>query len=153
MEKIEKSNLQLQKNTHKYNFSLIMIFLTFFGCSNEIKETTYKYNSNEYHEKIKEFKISLNKAKEIASRLYFKKNPNSKKYSFSLNFILGDYYIFCNSNCLYNLKTTQYFLKGIWINGKTGKAIYKDTEEYVKILIEIPSENLNSYSGTIKKPE
>lgn len=82
MEKIEKSNLQLQKNTHKYNFSLIMIFLTFFGCSNEIKETTYKYNSNEYHEKIKEFKISLNKAKRLPHAYILKKIRTRKSIVF-----------------------------------------------------------------------
>ncbi len=153
MEKTEKNNLQSQKNTHKYKFSLIMIILSIFSCSNEIKETTCKYNSDEYYEKIKEFEIPIEEAKEIASLLYFKNNPNSKEYNFSLNFILGDFYVFCDSNCLYNLKTTQYFLKGIWINGKTGKAIHKDTDEYIKILIDIPSKKLYSYSGTIKKSE
>lgn len=153
MEKTEKNNLQSQKNTLKYNFGLIMIILTLFSCSNEIKETTYIYNSDKYHEKIKEFKISFNKAKEIASHLYFEKNPNFEVYNFSLNFILGDYYIFCDSNCLYNLKTTQYFLKGVWVNGKTGNAIYKDTDDYVKVTLNIPSSGLTSYSGSIKKSE
>ncbi len=153
MEKTEKSNLQSQKSIYKYNLCLIVTILTLFSCSNEITETTYKYNSDEYHEKIREFRTSFNEAKEIASLLYFEKNPNATEYNFSLNFILGDYYIFCDSNCLYNLKTTQYFLKGIWVNGKTGKAIYKNTDKYVKIHLDIPYTNLNSYSGTIKKSE
>lgn len=153
MEKIEKNNLQSQKNIHKYNFGLIMLILTLFSCSNEIKETTYKYNSDEYHEKIKELKVPLDKAKDIASHFYFENNQNSKEFNFSLNFILGDFYVFCDSNCLYNLKTAQYFLKGIWVNGETGEAIYKDTDEYVKIIIDVPYSDLNTFSGTIKKPE
>lgn len=153
MEKTEKNNLLSQKNTHKYNLVLIMLILTLFSCSNEIKETTYLYNTDEYYEKIKELKIPLEKAKEIASQYYFENNKNSKEFNFSLNFILGDFYIFCDSNCLYNLKTTQYFLKGIWINGKTGESIYKDTDEYIKVIIDIPFSNLNTFSGTIEKSE
>jgi hypothetical protein len=127
-----------------------MIILTSLSCSNEIKKTTYVFNSEEYNEKIKEFDVSFNNATAIASRLYFEKNPNAEAYHFSFDLILGDYYIFCDTNRLYNLKTTQYVLNGIWVNGKTGEALQKDTDVYVKVLLDIPFTKLNSNFGTIK---
>ncbi len=150
MEKTEKNSLQSLKSSLNYNFFIMMIILVALRCSNEIKKTAYIYNSEEYKEKIKAFDVSFDNAKVIASRLYFEKHPNAEAYHFSFDLILGDYYIFCDTNRLYNSKTTQYYLKGIWVNGKTGEALQKDTNAYVNVLLDIPFTKLNSNFGTIK---
>lgn len=148
MVKIEKNIYQLHKNIIKYS-SIITILFILFSCCNEKTKVVYKYNSIEYKKKLKEFTVSLETAGNIASQLYFENHPNSKEYHFTLDIIFDEYYLFCESNCLYNGKTGQYFLSGIWVNGKTGKALYKNTNEYVKIHIDIPSSYSTKYSGTI----
>ena len=58
---------------------------------------------------------------------------------FDLDIIYGDYYIFKPKWEPYNLKTGNYNLSGIWINGNTGEIKEVKTNENIKILLEYNS--------------
>lgn len=124
--------------------------LSLYSCNNEYKGKVILYNSNQYFEKINSFEISIEKASIIASENYFKNFQDSSEYKFTLDMILDDYYIFTSPR-IYNPKTTEYLLSGIWVNGKTGVCLDKKTDEYIKVLMPTPSTELTSYSGKINK--
>ena len=133
----------------RFKILYVFVMLSVFSCSNEYEGNIFIYNSAEYKNKVKEFKISIEKASNIAAKINFENYPNTSEYKFTLDFILDDHYVFVSPSRLYNKKTTEYFLSGIWVNGKTGAAIDKKTNKYVKILLDIPSTELTSYSGRI----
>lgn len=146
METKQNNSLLLQKNTVKFKILFIMGILSFLGCSQESKQTIYKYNSEEYNQKIKEFNVSIGEAAELVSKFYDEKNISENKQEILLDIVLGDFYIFPSTPAFYNPKTTKYILSGIWINGKTGEVLEKDTEKYVKVLLKIPFTKTTRYS-------
>jgi len=152
MEKIKEKSLHLQNDSLKFNLIIILVsLLGLFSCSNKVNETVYKYNSKEYLNKLKEFKIPMKEASYMASKLYFKNNPNIKEYDCTLDIVLGDYYIFSGYPRIYVSKTQKYYLSGIWVNGKTGEVVKKETDRSVLVDLEIPFTELNSYTAIIER--
>lgn len=144
------SNLLLQKNIKKFKILFIMGILSFFGCSSkEVNKPVYKYNTEEYNQKIKEFDVSIDKAIEIAANSL--NDKEEKTQELTLDIVYGDFYIFKPSEILYNHKTGHYSLSGIWINGKTGDMIEKDTEKYVKVTLKIPFTDSTRYNRAVNK--
>lgn len=150
MEKIEKSRLPLQKHLRNSNLIIIMSLLSLFSCSNK-KRTIVKYNSIEYKEKSKTFKVSIEEAANKAAKVFFDKNPNNAEYDFRLDLLLNDYYIFREYNSFYNLKTGNYNLSGIWVDGKNGEVLVKEKDDIIKVTLKIPFSDLTSYSGPLLK--
>ncbi|MEB3004026.1 hypothetical protein [Capnocytophaga sp. G2] len=68
---------------------------------------------------------------------------------FELDIIYGDYYIFKPKGEPYSLKTGNYNLSGIWINGNTGEIKEVKTNKNIKILLEYNSHI--SYTRRIEK--
>ena len=58
---------------------------------------------------------------------------------YCLDVIYGDYYIFKPKWEPYSLKTGNYNLSGIWINGNTGEIKEVKTNKNIKILLEYNS--------------
>lgn len=114
----------------------------------KVNKPVYIYNTEEYNQKIKEFDVSIDKAVEIA--INFLDDKEEKIQELTLDIVYDDFYIFKPSTVLYNHKRGQYFLSGIWVNGKTGDIIKEDTEKYVKITLKIPFTNLTRYNKTVK---
>ena len=68
---------------------------------------------------------------------------------FELDIIYGDYYIFKPKWELYNLKTANYNLSGIWINGNSGEIKEVKTNKNIKVILEYNSHI--SYTRRITK--
>ena len=68
---------------------------------------------------------------------------------FELDIIYGDYYIFKPKGEPYNLKTGNYNLSGIWINGNTGEIKEVKTNKNIKVILEYNSHI--SYTRRITK--
>jgi hypothetical protein len=141
--------VKLVKIPPEENFSTNGHFWTaYIGQLNEANKPFYKYNTEEYNQKIKEFDVSIDKAVEIATN--FLNNKEEKKQELILDIVYGDFYIFKPSEILYNHKTGHYSLSGIWVNGKTGDVVEKDTEKYVKITLKIPFTDSTRYQKAVK---
>ena len=68
---------------------------------------------------------------------------------FDLDIIYGDYYIFKPKWEPYNLKTGNYNLSGIWLNGNTGEIKEVKTNKRIKVILENTSHI--SYTRRIEK--
>ena len=66
-----------------------------------------------------------------------------------MDIIYGDYYIFKPKWEPYNLKTGNYNLSGIWINGNTGEIKEVKTNKRIKVILENTSHI--SYTRRITK--
>ena len=121
-----------------------MGILSFFGCVKKTEKLIYMYNSEEYHQKITNFNISIDEAAQLASKFLIKEK-NINKGELVLNIVYGDYYIFSTTSYFYNPKTTRYNLSGVWVNGKTGDIIEKQTKDYVEVILKIPFTSTTRY--------
>ncbi|PQL94926.1 hypothetical protein [Apibacter adventoris] len=111
------------------------------------KEEFYIYGTSEFKEKEKELKISLEEAAQIYANYEFQLLVNKKDtLSCNLDIIYNNNYIF--SPFLYNAKTGEYNLSGIWINGDTGEAKKIKTDKNIHIILKIPK---NYYKKEIIK--
>lgn len=71
----------------------ILLFLS--ACKEDTPpEVIIPYNSKAYHEKFNDFNFDITSALEIASKVYFSKEEQKAKFSYSLEILIGDYYIF-----------------------------------------------------------
>jgi len=68
---------------------------------------------------------------------------------FELDIIYGDYYIFKPKWEPYSLKTANYNLSGIWINGNTGEIKEVKTNKSIEVILENTSHI--SYTRRIEK--
>ena len=68
---------------------------------------------------------------------------------FELDIIYGDYYIFKPKWEPYSLKTGNYNLSGIWINGNSGEIKEVKTNKNIKVILEYNSHI--SYTRRITK--
>ena len=120
----------------KINFKLILIILQIIiiGCHDKKEKPYCVYNSKEYQEKVKEFKLDINQANELVAKAYFKEFPVKKEYYNTLSIVYGDYYLFPSKP--YNLKLGNYFLSGYWVNGNTGEVKKVDNNEFIKLILE-----------------
>ena len=112
------------------------ILSSIFSC--KVEKDISIYRTEEFKKKEKIFKLSLDEAGQKCIK-YILKEEIANDGFFKLDIIYGDYYIFKPKWELYNLKTGNYNLSGIWINGNTGEIKEVKTNENIKILLEYNS--------------
>ena len=112
------------------------ILSSIFSC--KVEKDISIYRTEEFKKKEKTFKLSLDEAEQKCIK-YILKEEIANDGFFELDIIYGDYYIFKPKGELYNLKTGNYNLSGIWINGNTGEIKEVKTNENIKILLEYNS--------------
>ena len=115
---------------------IIGILSSIFSC--KVEKDISIYRTEEFKKKEKTFKLSLDEAGQKCIK-YILKEEIANDGFFELDIIYGDYYIFKPKGELYNLKTGNYNLSGIWINGNTGEIKEVKTNENIKILLEYNS--------------
>ena len=115
---------------------IIGILSSIFSC--KVEKDISIYRTEEFKKKEKTFKLSLAEAGQKCIK-YILKEEIANDGFFELDIIYGDYYIFKPKGELYNLKTGNYNLSGIWINGNTGEIKEVKTNENIKILLEYNS--------------
>lgn len=115
---------------------VIGILSSVFSC--KVEKDISIYRTEEFKKKEKTFKLSLDEAGQKCIK-YILKEEIANDGFFELDIIYGDYYIFKPKGELYNLKTGNYNLSGIWINGNTGEIKEVKTNKNIKILLEYNS--------------
>ena len=122
------------------------ILSSIFSC--KVEKDIFIYRTEEFKKKEKTFKLSLDEAGQKCIK-YILKEEIANDGSFELDIIYGDYYIFKPKGELYNLKTGNYNLSGIWINGNTGEIKEVKTNKSIKVILENTSHI--SYTRRIEK--
>ena len=122
------------------------ILSSIFSC--KVEKDISIYRTEEFKKKEKTFKLSLDEAGQKCIK-YILKEEIANYGSFELDIIYGDYYIFKPKGELYNLKTGNYNLSGIWINGNTGEIKEVKTNKRIKVILENTSHI--SYTRRIEK--
>ena len=122
------------------------ILSSIFSC--KVEKDIFIYRTEEFKKKEKTFKLSLDEAGQKCIK-YILKEEIANDGFFELDIIYGDYYIFKPKGELYNLKTGNYNLSGIWINGNTGEIKEVKTNKRIKVILENTSHI--SYTRRIEK--
>lgn len=122
------------------------ILSSVFSC--KVEKDISIYRTEEFKKKEKTFKLSLDEAGQKCIK-YILKEEIANDGSFELDIIYGDYYIFKPKGELYNLKTGNYNLSGIWINGNTREIKEVKTNKRIKVILENTSHI--SYTRRITK--
>ena len=122
------------------------ILSSIFSC--KVEKDIFIYRTEEFKKKEQTFKLSLDEAGQKCIK-YILKEEIANYGSFELDIIYGDYYIFKPKGELYNLKTGNYNLSGIWINGNTGEIKEVKTNKRIKVILENTSHI--SYTRRIEK--
>ena len=122
------------------------ILSSIFSC--KVEKDISIYRTEEFKKKEQTFKLSLDEAGQKCIK-YILKEEIANEGSFELDIIYGDYYIFKPKGELYNLKTGNYNLSGIWINGNTGEIKEVKTNKRIKVILENTSHI--SYTRRIEK--
>ena len=122
------------------------ILSSIFSC--KVEKDISIYRTEEFKKKEKTFKLSLDEAGQKCIK-YILKEEIANYGSFELDIIYGDYYIFKPKWEPYNLKTGNYNLSGIWINGNTGEIKEVKTNKRIKVILENTSHI--SYTRRIEK--
>ena len=125
---------------------IIGILSSIFSC--KVEKDISIYRTEEFKKKEKTFKLSLDEAGQKCIK-YILKEEIANDGFFDLDIIYGDYYIFKPKWELYNLKTGNYNLSGIWINGNTGEIKEVKTNKRIKVILENTSHI--SYTRRIEK--
>ena len=125
---------------------VIGILSSVFSC--KVEKDISIYRTEEFKKKEKTFKLSLDEAGQKCIK-YILKEEIANDGFFELDIIYGDYYIFKPKGELYNLKTGNYNLSGIWINGNTGEIKEVKTNKNIKVILEYNSHI--SYTRRITK--
>ena len=125
---------------------IVGILSSIFSC--KVEKDISIYRTEEFKKKEKTFKLSLDEAGQKCIK-YILKEEIANEGSFELDIIYGDYYIFKPKGELYNLKTGNYNLSGIWINGNTGEIKEVKTNKRIKVILENTSHI--SYTRRIEK--
>ncbi|WP_314338503.1 hypothetical protein [Capnocytophaga leadbetteri] len=125
---------------------IIGILSSIFSC--KVEKDISIYRTEEFKKKEKTFKLSLDEAGQKCIK-YILKEEIANDGFFELDIIYGDYYIFKPKGELYNLKTGNYNLSGIWINGNTGEIKEVKTNKRIKVILENTSHI--SYTRRIEK--
>ena len=122
------------------------ILSSIFSC--KVEKDISIYRTEEFKKKEQTFKLSLDEAGQKCIE-YILKEEIANDGFFDLDIIYGDYYIFKPKGELYNLKTGNYNLSGIWINGNTGEIKEVKTNKRIKVILENTSHI--SYTRRIEK--
>ena len=122
------------------------ILSSIFSC--KVEKDISIYRTEEFKKKGKTFKLSLDEAGQKCIK-YILKEEIANDGFFELDIIYGDYYIFKPKWEPYNLKTGNYNLSGIWINGNTGEIKEVKTNKRIKVILENTSHI--SYTRRITK--
>ncbi|WP_314298041.1 hypothetical protein [Capnocytophaga gingivalis] len=122
------------------------ILSSVFSC--KVEKDISIYRTEEFKKKEKTFKLSLDEAGQKCIK-YILKEEIANDGFFDLDIIYGDYYIFKPKWEPYNLKTGNYNLSGIWINGNTGEIKEVKTNKRIKVILENTSHI--SYTRRITK--
>ena len=122
------------------------ILSSIFSC--KVEKDISIYRTEEFKKKEQTFKLSLDEAGQKCIK-YILKEEIANYGSFDLDIIYGDYYIFKPKWEPYNLKTGNYNLSGIWINGNTGEIKEVKTNKRIKVILENTSHI--SYTRRIEK--
>ena len=125
---------------------IIGILSSIFSC--KVEKDISIYRTEEFKKKEQTFKLSLDEAGQKCIK-YILKEEIANDGFFELDIIYGDYYIFKPKWELYNLKTGNYNLSGIWINGNTGEIKEVKTNKRIKVILENTSHI--SYTRRIEK--
>ena len=125
---------------------IIGILSSIFSC--KVEKDIFIYRTEEFKKKEKTFKLSLDEAGQKCIK-YILKEEIANDGFFDLDIIYGDYYIFKPKWEPYNLKTGNYNLSGIWINGNTGEIKEVKTNKRIKVILENTSHI--SYTRRITK--
>ena len=115
---------------------VIGILSSVFSC--KVEKDISIYRTEEFKKKEKTFKLSLDEAGQKCIK-YILKEEIANDGFFELDIIYGDYYIFKPKWELYNLKTANYNLSGIWINGNSGEIKEVKTNKNIKVILEYNS--------------
>ena len=127
---------------------IIGILSSIFSCKIKKDISIYRIRTEEFKKKEKTFKLSLDEAGQKCIK-YILKEEIANDGFFDLDIIYGDYYIFKPKWEPYNLKTGNYNLSGIWINGNTGEIKEVKTNKRIKVILENTSHI--SYTRRIEK--
>ena len=127
---------------------IIGILSSIFSCKVEKDISIYRTRTEEFKKKEKTFKLSLDEAGQKCIK-YILKEEIANDGFFDLDIIYGDYYIFKPKWEPYNLKTGNYNLSGIWLNGNTGEIKEVKTNKRIKVILENTSHI--SYTRRIEK--
>ena len=122
------------------------ILSSIFSC--KVEKDIFIYRTEEFKKKEKTFKLSLDEAGQKCIK-YILKEEIANDGFFELDIIYGDYYIFKPKWEPYSLKTGNYNLSGIWINGNSGEIKEVKKNKNIKILLEYNSHI--SYTRRITK--
>ena len=122
------------------------ILSSIFSC--KVEKDISIYRTEEFKKKEQTFKLSLDEAGQKCIK-YILKEEIANYGFFELDIIYGDYYIFKPKGEPYNLKTGNYNLSGIWINGNTGEIKEVKTNKRIKVILENTSHI--SYTRRIEK--
>ena len=125
---------------------IIGILSSIFSC--KVGKDISIYRTEEFKKKEKTFKLSLDEAGQKCIK-YILKEEIANDGFFELDIIYGDYYIFKPKWEPYSLKTGNYNLSGIWINGNTGEIKEVKTNKSIKVILENTSHI--SYTRRIEK--
>ena len=122
------------------------ILSSIFSC--KVEKDISIYRTEEFKKKEKTFKLSLDEAGQKCIK-YILKEEIANDGFFELDIIYRDYYIFKPKGEPYSLKTGNYNLSGIWINGNTGEIKEVKTNKRIKVILENTSHI--SYTRRIEK--
>ena len=125
---------------------IIGILSSIFSC--KVEKDISIYRTEEFEKKEQTFKLSLDEAAQKCIK-YILKEEIANDGFFDLDIIYGDYYIFKPKWEPYSLKTANYNLSGIWINGNTGEIKEVKTNKRIKVILENTSHI--SYTRRIEK--
>ena len=122
------------------------ILSSIFSC--KVEKDIFIYRTEEFKKKEQTFKLSLDEAGQKCIK-YILKEEIANDGFFELDIIYGDYYIFKPKWEPYSLKTANYNLSGIWINGNTGEIKEVKTNKSIEVILENTSHI--SYTRRIEK--
>ena len=112
------------------------ILSSIFSC--KVEKDISIYRTEEFKKKEQTFKLSLDEAGQKCIK-YILKEEIANDGFFELDIIYGDYYIFKPKGEPYSLKTGNYNLSGIWINGNSGEIKEVKKNKNIKIILEYNS--------------
>ncbi len=107
--------------------SIFTTLLTLFGCKSKEESFLQKniviyYGTKEFEEFEKKSNVKLVKAWQIQKEYLEKNNQLSENWLF---FVINDSYVF---NSAVNPKEAKVFLKGLWVDSKTGEVKLSDSK-------------------------
>lgn len=111
-----------------------LVFQSFLGCV--AKKAVYVYGTPEFEAKQKELNYSLEEAVAQCRNYLDKQEQLDTVHFIRLDIMYGNDYIFLLKPMHYNLKTTEYWPSGIWVNGNNGVTKEVKTRKPIRVVLE-----------------